>query len=282
MIRYAYDIESFKNLFTVTFVNVLDENEKHVFYTGLDKADYSDIKSFLNQEMTLIGYNNHSYDDPMLRFVMSYDGDKLASEAFALSSKLIDEGFRDDKKIMNLRYPRNVAYPWDSVDLMRILAFDKLGISLKQTAINLKWYRIQDLPIPPLSSVTKSQLDLILNYNLNDVLITKRLYEEITPIRNLRSDLSLLYSINLSSASDSKMANLILENIYSRELKRDIRSVRMMRTPREKVLLGDCIAKFVKFHSPELQEMLKRIGSTYVYSYNKYRYREDIFFAVFR
>lgn len=279
MIRYAYDIESFKNLFTVTFVNVEDEGEKYVFYTGLEKNDYSDIKKFLNQEMTLIGYNNISYDNPMLRFVMSYDGEKLASEAFALSGKLIDEGYRNDKKIMNLRYPRDVVYPWDSVDLMKILAFDKLGISLKQTAINLKWHRIQDLPIDPNSTVRKEELDKVLNYNLNDVLITKRLYEEITPIRNLRSDLSLLYSIDLSSASDSKMANLILENIYARELKMDIRSIRVMRTLRDKVLLGDCVASFVKFQSPELQEMLKRIASTYVYAYNKYRYREDIFFA---
>jgi hypothetical protein len=279
MTRYAYDIESFKNLFTATFVNVLDESEKYVFYTGLDKTDYSDIKKFLNQEMTLIGYNSHSYDDPMLRFVMSYDGDKLASDSFTLSSKLIDENYREDKKIMSLRYPREIVYPWDSIDLMKILAFDKLGISLKQTAINLKWYRIQDLPIHPTASVTPSQLDLILNYNLNDVLITKRLYEEITPIRELRHDLSLLYSIDFSSASDSKMANLILENIYARELKMDIRSIRTMRTPREKVLLGNCIAKFVQFQSPELQEMLKRISATYVYSYNKYRYRENVFFA---
>ena len=279
MTIYCYDIESFKNLFTATFVNVEDESERYVFYVGLEKEDYSDIKKFLNQEMTLIGYNNVSYDDPMLKFIMSYSGEKLPAEAFALSSQLIDEGYRDDKKILALRYPRDVAYPWNSVDLMKILAFDKLGISLKQTAINLKWYKIQDLPIEPSSSVRPEELNKVLDYNLNDVLITKRLYEEITPIRNLRSDLSLLYSIDLSSASDSKMANLILENIYARELKRDIRAVRTLRTPREKVLLGDCIAKFVRFENPELKEMLKRIASTWVYAYNNYRYRETIYFA---
>ena len=84
MIRYVYDIESFKNLFTATFVNILDEKEKYVFYVGLDKTDYSDIQKFLNQEMVLIGYNNHSYDDPMLRFVMSYKGEKLAPDSFDL------------------------------------------------------------------------------------------------------------------------------------------------------------------------------------------------------
>lgn len=279
MIRYVYDIESFKNLFTATFVNILDEKEKYVFYVGLDKTDYSDIQKFLNQEMVLIGYNNHSYDDPMLRFVMSYKGEKLAPDSFDLSYKLIDQNYREDKMILGLRYPRDVTYPWSSIDLMKILAFDKAKISLKQTAINLKWYKIQDLPIDPNSSVQTDELNRVLDYNLNDVLITKRLYEEISPLRNLRSDLSMLYSIDLSSASDSKMANLILENIYARELKMDIRSIRKMRTPREKVLLGDCIAGFIKFESSELKELLQRISATYVYAYNYYRYTDKVYFA---
>jgi len=279
MIRYVYDIESFKNLFTATFVNILDEKEKYVFYVGLDKTDYSDIQKFLNQEMVLIGYNNHSYDDPMLRFVMSYKGEKLAPDSFDLSYKLIDQNYREDKMILGLRYPRDVTYPWSSIDLMKILAFDKAKISLKQTAINLKWYKIQDLPIDPNSSVQTDELNRVLDYNLNDVLITKRLYEEISPLRNLRSDLSMLYSIDLSSASDSKMANLILENIYARELKMDIRSIRKMRTPREKVLLGDCIAGFIRFESSELKELLQRISATYVYAYNYYHYTDKVYFA---
>lgn len=279
MIKYAYDIECFKNLFTATFVNVEDDSEKHVFYVGLGKEDYSDICTFLRQEMILIGYNSRSYDDPMLRFLMSYDGDKLNKELYDLSVKLLDENFRNDNKILGLRYPKNKIYTWKSVDLMSILAFDKLGISLKQTAINLKWYKIQDIPIDPFSSVDEGDLQSVLDYNLNDVLITKRLYEEITPIRELRDDLSNIYSIDMSSASDSKMANMILENIYSHELKMDIRSVRVMRTPREKVALGDCVAKFVKFESPELQDMLERLSAQYVYNYNGYRYKETVYYA---
>ena len=78
-----------------------------------------------------------------------------------------------------------MVYPWSSIDLMRILAFDTLGVSLKQTSINLKWHKIQDLPIYFDSKVEPEQLQMVLDYNLNDVLITKRLYEEIEPIRNI-------------------------------------------------------------------------------------------------
>jgi hypothetical protein len=229
--------------------------------------------------MILVGYNCQSYDDPMLRFLITYRGDKVVSELNNLSGKLINDGFKNDRQIMELRYPRKTMYSWKSIDLMRILAFDKLGISLKQAGINLKWYRIQDMPVEPDAHVSSTQLDLILDYNLNDVLITKKLYENIKPLRDLRDDLSKIYNVDLSSASKSRMANLILENIYGNEMKMDIRAIRDMRTKREKVFLGHCIASFVKFQSPELKEMLDRITATYVYEYNGYKYSENVYYA---
>ena len=276
---YAYDIECFKNLFTATFHNVDGGEEAHAFYVGLDKTDFSDLKEFLNQEMVLVGFNNHSYDDPLLRFIMDYNGEKVTTEAYNISVKLLDDNFREDRTLRDLRYPKKVLYPWKSIDLMRILAFDKLGISLKQTAINLKWYKIQDIPIDPETSVKKDELGDVLSYNLNDVLITERLYHELSPLRQLRKDLSRLYNIDLSSASDSKIANLILENIYANELKMDMRSVKSLRTPREKVNLGACMAKFIRFQSPELRSLYQQIASKVVYSYNNFHYTESVYFA---
>jgi hypothetical protein len=229
--------------------------------------------------MTLVGYNNDSYDNPMLRYLMSYNGSKVNQDLYNLSTKLVSDIYRTDRAIMALRYPRAIKYNWKSIDLMRILAFDKLGISLKQVSINLKWHKIQDMPIHHTATLQAEEIPLVLGYNLNDVLITKRLYEEIAPLRKLREDLSAIYKIDLTSASDSRMANLILENIYSTELNMDIRAVRDMRTPREKVLLGDCIAKFVKFESPALNEMLDRISSTIAYYHLRYKYSEELWFA---
>jgi len=279
MKTYAYDIECFKNLFTATFVNIDDESEVHVFYVGLGKDTWSDIVEFLSEEMTLVGYNSISYDDPMLRYLLLYRGSNLNKDIFEIGGKLIGDMFRDDSEIRELRYPRNSTFNWRSIDLMKILAFDQLGISLKQVAITLRWYRIQDLPIAPHEHVKPEQLAMILDYNLNDTLITNKLYDEAYPLVELRAKLSKIYNLDFSSASDSKIANLILESIYQHELKMDIRTVRHMRTEREKVLLGDCIAKFVEFKTPALNEMLERVSSTYVYQYNTYRYLETLYFA---
>jgi hypothetical protein len=161
---------------------------------------------------------------------------------------------------------------------MTILAFDKLGISLKQTAINLKHNKIQDLPLPYDHYVTDLELKTVLDYNLNDVLITLKLYEEIAPLRKLRDDLTSIYGIDLKSASDSRVANLILEHIYATELKVNIKDIKDKRTRRDSVRLGDCIAPFIKFQTEELQELLREIKSTVVY-YDRYAFSQKIRFA---
>jgi hypothetical protein len=261
MTVYAYDVEVFRNLFTATFVNVADKSEVHAFYTGIDKLDRTDLLKFLKSKITLVGYNNHMYDDPVLRFAMFYKGEDFNGELYKLSSKLVDDNYRSDRALLKLRYPRDVYIPWDSIDLMKMLAFDKLGISLKQISINLKWHMIMDMPIDHMKKVDAKDLPLVLKYNKNDVLITDRLYEVLEPERKLREELSKLYHVDLRSASDSKMANLILEHIYVDELKTDIREIREKRTFRDTIFLSDCVAPFVEFKSPYLNEVLNRLKS---------------------
>ena len=279
MKTFCYDIESFKNLFTATFVNVDDDKDIFTFYAGIDQHDYSPLVDFLKQEMVLVGYNSDSYDNPMLRYIMANQKSDLTRSLFDLSSKLIDDNYRSDSKLRELRYPKKGTDFWKTIDLMRILAFDKLGISLKQTAINLRWHKIQDIPLPPTELVKKQDIQMVLDYNLNDVLITKKLYHAIEPLRKLRDDLSEIYHANLSSASDSAIANIVLEKIYAQELKANMGMIRDKRTNRDKVLLKDCIAPFIKFKTPELQSLHERIGATYVYNYLGYKYTERISFA---
>lgn len=280
MITYAYDIECLMNLFTATFVNVKDKSDVRYFYVGVDKEDYSDLINFLKEEMVLVGYNNHSYDDPMLRFIIGYEGERgINLELHKLSERLVNDACRMDKDIMKLRYPKDIKYPWKTIDLMKLLAFDKMGISLKQTSINLKWYKVQDMPIDHTSYVKKEDIETILSYNLNDVLITERLYWEIEPQRELRRELSKMYHVDLSSASNSKMGNIILEHFYAEQEGVDIREVRKQRTVREKVLLGDCIAPYVTFKSQILRDLFDRISVSYVYKYNNYKYSEKISYA---
>ena len=205
---YAFDIECFKNLFVASFKNVEDRNELHSFIIGFGYDDRDRIKNFLSNNITLVGYNSESYDCPMLRYLLSNNSEKINKALFDLSTKLVDDNFRKDSNLMKLRYP-NEASSWKNIDLMKMMAFDRMGISLKQTAINLKWKKIQDIPIEPSANVDKKDLNLIISYNINDVDITIALYDAVKEKREFIQSLSDIYGIDFSSASDSKIANLI-------------------------------------------------------------------------
>lgn len=279
MAVYAYDIECLKNFFSAIFIDVENKKEILTFSIGAGRDDLDALVSFLKQKNTYVGYNNHSYDDPMLRYVMAYKGNNINLALHELSKKLVDDNFKQDKNLKDLRYPKNYSYAWKTIDLMRMMYFDKLGVSLKQVAISLRWEKIQDMPIHHDTIITSNQVSDILSYNKNDVLITIRLYEEVTPLRKLREELSKLYHVDLSSASDSRMANLILEEIYEKETNKEISQIRDLRTPRTRVLLGECIASFVKFSTPQLKELAKRISATYVYDHNNFKYSEKIYYG---
>lgn len=276
MREYAYDIECYKNLFTVTFVDI-NNGDTSAFFIGFKNNDIEKIREFLREECTLIGYNSISYDDPILRYILSYKGNNHTKDIYTLSKKLINDSSNSDKNILALRYPRERQ--WKTIDLMKMLAFDKLGVSLKQTAINLKWGRIQDLPYPPESLLSNKSIQTVLDYNLNDVLITKKLYETVSPLLQMRRELGAMYGLDFLSASDSRIANLILEKIYSEETGIPLKRLREMRTERGNILLGDCVGKFVRFISPEMKDLYDRISSRVVYKENDYKYSEVVEYA---
>ena len=61
------------------------------------------------------------------------------------------------------------------IDLMRVSGLDRIFKPLKQAAANLRHNKIQDLPITPGSIIKENEIVDIIEYELNDVLITEKL-----------------------------------------------------------------------------------------------------------
>jgi len=256
-LKYVYDVEVFPNLFTATFINV-ETNEKHVFGVFGDKDGRAKLREFLDRPITLIGFNNLSYDGPVLYAICEKlrkeKVDKALSELFNLSQKLIDDRNRDPD-IRSLRYPRGIKYK--QVDLMKILNFGG-RVGLKQVAVNLKWHRIQDLPLPYDHKVAQEEIKTILDYNLNDVMITLALYKSILHDKiAVREEVGKVYGVDVTNSSDSNMANVLLEKFYFQALRDkgltfDVDQLRQMRTKRQEIVVKDCIPDNVNFKTPQL------------------------------
>jgi hypothetical protein len=274
---YFYDIESFPSFSCATFLDK-DTQEVIQFSFGCGHNDLQNLKEFCSQKALFVGFNNISYDDPALRFILEQPvGVGLPKKLFTLSKRLVSDTNRRDEDIVKLRYPRDTYCPWDSMDLFKIMHFDRLGVGLKQCAINLKHERIQDLPYPYDHLIsTKDEVKTVLEYNINDVLITQKLFNQIQPQIKLREEIGNLYNVNVMNASDSKMGNIILEHYYKEELGIDVRTLKDLRTKRSSVDLKDCIPAVISFQTPDLISFHEKIKNTTVVGYENFKFEEVI------
>ena len=277
-----YDIEVFPSFFCVTFKKLETKKiDQFVVFETIDEREK--LKEYLNNIEQLIGFNNLHYDAPVLRYVLKSDDQspiQLTKNLFNISAKLISEEGRYDKEIRSLKYGE---YLIQELDLMKIMAFDKLGISLKQTAINLKWYKIQDLPLPYNYIVEEKDIELILKYNINDVDITEKFYERLrNPKRDiigLREELTKLYNIDLMNASDSKMANILFEDIYLKETGIQKDELWSKRTKRDEVSLKDAVGVNIEFETNFFKRLRKEIEQTIVRKSQEFAFSKEFDFA---
>jgi hypothetical protein len=272
---WIFDIEIFPNFFDVTFLNASDKNIIKTFIVAWDLHidEKEKLVQFLDNEVSmLIGYNNLFYDAPILLTLYEYNGKNVNADLFDLSKKIIGSDREE-----NFAYKRN--YPWLQMDLMKMMAFDKLGISLKQCAINLRWHKIQDLPLPYDTIIKREDIETIIKYNINDVLISYELYRKLEPQITLRNELSDLYQVELRNASDSKIANVLLEKFYTDGTGVDIRDIKYKRTKREFLWLKECICSGIRFQTKKLRNLKFETLNTLVVGENNWAYKKEIEFG---
>lgn len=267
MKRYVYDIELMGgNFFCVTFMNVEDTSEILVFTIFNELNQIDELITFLNSNITIIGFNNISYDSPVMQFIIqNKDSNKLLSEAFQFSTDLITMekgGYHPELK--RYQYPENIKYK--QIDLMRIIEVNGNVPSLKQVGINLQWHKIQDLPLPFDHLVENwEEANLIIKYNLNDVWISLKLYEKIYKDIVLREQLSKMYSLDLMSDSDSKIGDKLLEKFYREKTgEMNVRKLKELVIEREQFYIKECIPSDVEFKTNYLKRMLRDISDTLV------------------
>jgi len=251
---WIYDIETFVNFFCVTFKNPKSQEIKR-FIIFEDTNQGVELLEFIQSNSTswFIGYNSFYFDNQILNFINKYSFDICMLEPnvttkniHKLAMQIIKEKTKD--------YKYNL--PFKSIDLMKIGRYKK---SLKLLGVSLKWPKLQDLPLPPDSVITKDQVDLICNYNLNDVLITEQLYYHLLNAIKFRYELSKEYEVDLFNESDTGIANRLLEKFYSEATGLKVKEFKDLRTERKFIKFDWVVFKEIYFNTPELNELLVKI-----------------------
>ena len=265
--KTCYDLEVYRNLFTATFY-LIDSDEWVSFEISERKNERESLIQFIEEgDKYLIGYNNKGYDDIILNYLI--DGKNFNKNSWRdICQKMYDMsqvviGVKQlwlSKDLKSFLYTKR----YKSLDLMLIHRFHKLGVSLKQVAISLKWHRIQDLPIPFNAFIQKDQIDLILLYNKNDVGITNALYEESLPEIKLRQSITKKYGVNVMNSSRPNIADKLMNRFYSDKTGLDYREFRDLRDNDTTVQFKDIIWDKIQFQTEPLKELMKELKATTV------------------
>src|SRR5690606_32142608 len=96
------------------------------------------------------------------------------------------------------------------LDLYKVHHFDN-----KNRRTGLKWCEfMMDLPNIEDLPENYNSLSEIISYNRNDVIATKELYKKSRGMIDLRNNLTKLYGINFTNASNSKIGSELLLKLY--------------------------------------------------------------------
>lgn len=259
MRKFIYDLEVFPNFFSATFKNV-DTKEIEVFYIHDEKTtDLEYLIKFIKSNIYLIGYNNDKYDNLLLNKILT--SEVTCEDLFNLSKLIISNR---DSFFLNKQIKELYGYkkPYKSLDLMMIHRFDKLMVGLKQCSVNLKWHKIQDLPKAYDAKVTCGEIYNILEYNLNDVLITERLFDISLEEVQLRQSVGKKYNVDLMNASRSKMADILMTKMYADASNLTFNDFKDLRDTETVVKFSDIIWDKISYSTSSMQAVLDKIKNT--------------------
>jgi hypothetical protein len=302
MASYVYDIENVVNFFSIRFIDVnVNENlvdgyiqadiKKDIYLkakliskmnvvTFIITDNINEINkliTFLRDKNTnvLIGYNNFSYDDVILDYILQNSAVLNTYKPTMLNNRLYELG-RDIIAYQNIgsyRKDYNIAKSrvYTSIDLMKLHGLDKLRVSLKQVSIALKWYRVEDYTPPPITDaermkygyigdvawydryVLPEHIPLMLEYNLNDVLITLKLYYHgINELKN-RVVTQQKYGVDVLSLSRSGVADRLMSKGYSDATGLEWWDFSSKRTYRRIIRFDEIIIPEIQFKTKELK-----------------------------
>lgn len=204
--KTTYDIESYPNHTLLSFQDMESGG-----FSDFTLEDITQLRTFVKGR-TLIGYNNHAYDDKILVSILEGEV-KTDADAHRMTQQIIDN---DTNKALPDRMRKNLNqvgrkitdYCKRSIDLRK--AIHQQEGSLKALAIKYKMESVEDLPFPPITELSEEQKEEVRLYCRNDIAATAKLAELGRKKLNLREYLSNKFGISVHSEGAPGCAEKII------------------------------------------------------------------------
>lgn len=262
---YAYDIETYPNLWTcnVTHINT---NTVRRFEVSDRRNNFPEFYNFIielrQQKARMVGFNNLGFDYPVIHEMLSIAGcghSVTALDAYNKAQQIFNTSF--DQKFAHLIWDDQQFV--QQIDLYKIHHFDNVSRStgLKVLEINMLSEDVGDLPFEPGTFIHINQIDTVVKYNDHDVNETIKFYKHSVEMIEFREVLSERYGRNFLNHNDTKIGKdyLIMKLEETQPGTCYTRNANNQRVPRQtwrhSMRLSDVVFPYIKFNHPEFQRV---------------------------
>ena len=265
----VYDIESFPNLFTCSILN--SENNKLITYEiSEDKNDLGKIVAlFQLKEFYFCGFNNKSYDDVLINYLIIRFDDLRYKPIFEITWLIKSMSDKIIKEPVANWVDYKHAYLFNSFDLMTMSFSAKNRVGLKELEVTMGFPNVMEYEGDFSKNVPKELKDKVIEYNQNDVLATGELLNLKKNDIELRLKLNEKYKINVLSKDNVNMGMEILKKEYLEKTNKTWDDIKDLKTPCQLVAFKNIIFDFIQYTTPTLQKLLEKLKKVSIDPNNK-------------
>ena len=244
---WMYDLETYPNIFTSTFYNVAS-GDVRAFEISTRVNHIAELLAFLDAQSsnTHIGFNNMGFDYPIIHTILKRGTNITLNELYQVAQGIIDTPWSN--RFDNVIWKPDIR----QIDLMKLMHMDgrASSTSLKMLECRMNMSSIKDLPFPPAHPVPNDGFDVLLDYNFHDVLATSYFFHEVLSEIKFRAELGRKYNLDFTNDSDTKIgAKVFKAKLHAS----NIECNKHLRTPRDKIVLSECILPNIRITLPEFQ-----------------------------
>ena len=276
----VYDIEIFPNVFHCTCKDT-EENKLYFFEISNRKNQLTELVDFFFYknigDKMFCGYNNKHYDDVIMNYLIDfyYKMDalpytKICNSLFNLSHTIVTSEEGDTSKFKRWKY----AKYFYSMDLLTMLFSSKLRVGLKEMQVTMHYNNVEEYSGDFSQFLPDSEIDNMIEYNVNDVESTTELLNRLKDDVQLRLFIEKEYGIDALSMDSVKFGETLLLKKYCEETRLSEQYVKTLRSPMDYIPLKDVILPFISYKNPKLQDVLKDMKSQVVYSKERKGYEK--------
>ena len=276
----VYDIEIFPNVFHCTCKDT-ETNKLYFFEISNRKNQLTQLVDFFFYknigDKIFCGYNNKHYDDVIINYLIDFyykmdtlTYDKICKSLFNLSHTIVTSEEGDTSKFKRWKY----AKYFYSMDLLTMLFSSKLRVGLKEMQVTMHYKNVEEYSGKFDDILKDSEIDNMIQYNINDVESTTELLNRLSDDVQLRLFIEKEYGIDALSMDSVKFGETILLKKYCEETKLSEQYVKTLRSPMDYIPLKDVILPFISYKNPKLQDVLKDMKSQIVYSKERKGYEK--------